>query len=168
MFNFEILYARQIESVLAGVQQHPHLPRRCSGKNTRKHGAAAHAGVMLCYLRTLKRASAIKRQVVMRSRGGRRRTACARLYPEVYSKGYDSSRFSLGKLKCCLDSLHWTPAPSSNGLPDDLITALRRDTNVSLEHAAGSGHHACLNCLIAFCFFESHGAPRKVDWRIVA
>ncbi len=117
-------------------------------------------------------AGAIERQVVMRLNGRRLPVeicaGSARLNPEVHSKSDNPSHFSLGKLQCCLGRQHRAPAASSNGLSDGVIAALRRDTDVSLEHAAGSWHHACLDSFIAFCFFESHGAPRKVDWRIVA
>jgi hypothetical protein len=160
------------ESVLHRVQEHPDLSRRRPGENARKYAAAAPVGVALFDARILHVASAIKRQLVVRVYGGQLAVKVsarrARLNPEIHSKRDNPPRFRLGKLQCCLGRRHRAPAASPNGLPDDVIAALRRDADVSLEHATGSRHHTCLDSFIAFCFFESHGAPRKVDWRIVA
>ncbi len=58
-----------IASMLAGVQQHPNLPRRWPGKNPRKHRAAPNAGVVLFYSRIFHRAGVVEREVLVRRLG---------------------------------------------------------------------------------------------------
>ena len=52
--------------MLAGVQQHPSLPRRRPGKNASKNRAAPDAGVVLFESRVLHRADTVEREVLVR------------------------------------------------------------------------------------------------------
>ncbi|WP_341315274.1 hypothetical protein WN982_08485 [Paraburkholderia sp. IMGN_8] len=159
------------ESVLPRVHEHPDLSRQRPAENAQMRRSSARRCSAL-NARILHVAGAIEHQLVVRVCGGRLAVKVsarrARLNPEIHSKSGNPPRFRLGKLQCCLGRRHRAPAASPNGLPDDMIAAHRRDTDVSLEHATGSRYHTCLDSFVAFCFLESHGASRKVDWRIVA
>jgi hypothetical protein len=79
--------------MLTGVKQHPNLPRRRPGKNSRKHRAAPNAGVVLFYSRVFHRAGTVKREVLVRKLGRRLTVqvsaARARLNPKVHSSVAD-------------------------------------------------------------------------------
>ena len=79
------------ESVLPGVQQHPHLSRRRPGQQTRKHPAAAHTRVMLFSGGVLHGTGAVQRECVVRLDRCRLpveiRTRSTRLYPEFHFLG---------------------------------------------------------------------------------
>jgi hypothetical protein len=102
MFNCEMLYARQIESVLAGVQQHPDLSSGRSGKNTRKHSSASHAGVVLFYSLIPDRAPSVESQGFVRLGSGRLpvqvRARCTRLNPKVHSRLSNASSIASANL----------------------------------------------------------------------
>ena len=84
--------------MLTGVKQHPNLPLRWSGKNSRKNRAAPNAGVMRFYSRVFYRTGAVKREVLVRKlcrrlavQVGALRT---RLNPKVHSSVEDGYKAS--------------------------------------------------------------------------
>lgn len=56
---------------------------------------------------------------------------CARLNPEIHSKGDYSFRLRLGEFHCRLGRRHWTPTSTSYGLSNNLSVAFRREADIS-------------------------------------